>query len=164
MLCATRKAKICGFVALVNKNWYNNNVMEVIHMAYLSKYTIHTDVHEFLDITKQVKEAVTLSNVTEGIAVVYTPHTTAALTINENADPDVLRDLNYGMDKTFPNMPQYRHFENNSDAHLKSTLVSASLSLIITDGKLLLGRWQDVYFCEFDGPRTRNFYVKIIEG
>jgi len=68
------------------------------------------------------------------------------------------------METTFPNMREYRHFENNSDAHMKSSLVAASLSLIITDGKLLLGRWQDIYFCEFDGPRTRNFYVKLIEG
>ncbi len=95
---------------------------------------------------------------------VFTTHTTAAVTINENADPDVQHDLKYKLNDMIPkDEAAYRHMEGNSDSHMKSSLFSPSLSLIYEDGKLLMGIWQAVYFCEFDGPRNRNVYVKIIE-
>ncbi len=105
------------------------------------------------------------SGVGEGIAVVWSPHTTAGVTVNENADPDVARDLLYGLEKAFPSRdPNYRHAEGNSHAHIKATLSGPSQVLIVAGGKLLLGTWQDVYFCEFDGPRDRTYYVKIVAG
>lgn len=109
-------------------------------------------------------QALSESGVKEGIMIVYCPHTTGAITINENADPDVKTDLKLGLDETFPNRSDYIHFEGNSDGHMKSSVVGASETLIISQGKLILGTWQSVYFCEFDGPRERTFYVKIIEG
>ncbi|MGL5674788.1 MAG: secondary thiamine-phosphate synthase enzyme YjbQ [Cellulosilyticaceae bacterium] len=118
-----------------------------------------------VDITPFIKEDLKKSNIQHGITIVYCPHTTAGITINENADPDVVRDLVYGFEKVYPTHDSnYRHFEGNSHSHLKSSTVGASQSLIIHNGSLILGRWQDVYFCEFDGPRERTFYVKIIEG
>ncbi len=118
----------------------------------------------FYNITSYVRQAVIESGVNEGIAVVYCPHTTAAITINENADPDVQNDFIMGMAKSFPELNAFRHSEGNSDAHIKSSTIGASETIIISGGKLLLGTWQDIYFCEFDGPRTRKFYVKIIGG
>lgn len=118
-----------------------------------------------VDITRTIEEDIKKSGVKEGIAVVYCPHTTAGITINENADPDVVRDLIYGFEKVYPtNDRNYKHFEGNSHAHMKSSTIGASQTLIIDNGRLILGTWQDVYFCEFDGPRSRNFYVKIMEG
>jgi len=100
-----------------------------------------------------------------GIITVFCPHTTAGITINENADNDVQRDLIYGYEKIFPTRDsRYRHFEGNSHAHMKSSAMGASQTLILEEGKIILGIWQDLYFCEFDGPRKRYFYVKIIEG
>ena len=131
---------------------------------FLQKYQLPTGRHSFHDITATVRRAISESGVQEGVAVIFTPHTTAGITINENADPDVLHDLEYGLDHTFPNLPQYRHAEENSDAHMKSSLVSASLSVIITGGKPILGVWQDIYFCEFDGTRHRTYYIKVLEG
>ena len=94
--------------------------------------------------------------------MVYCPHTTAAITINENADPDVKTDLISGFDKVFPDFESFRHAEGNSDAHIKSSVVGASETIIVTGGRPLLGTWQGVYFCEFDGPRNRKFYVKVM--
>lgn len=126
---------------------------------------IINSMQTLIDITSYVIEDVKSSNLKNGIVVVYCPHTTAGITINENADPDVVRDLIYGFEKTYPTTDSnYRHFEGNSHAHLKSSTVGASQTLILNDGKLILGRWQDIYFCEFDGPRDRIFYVKILEG
>ncbi|MGN8938216.1 secondary thiamine-phosphate synthase enzyme YjbQ [Bittarella sp. HCP28S3_D9] len=133
-------------------------------MAHCKSFQLSTGEHSFHDITSQVREYVRETGVRDGIAVVFTPHTTAAITINENADPDVLRDLSAGLDKTFPPLREYCHFEGNSDAHMKSSLMAPSLSLIISEGRPILGTWQDIYFCEFDGPRRRTFYVKVIEG
>lgn len=116
------------------------------------------------NIDAYLQQALTASGVKEGIMVVFCPHTTAAITINENADPDVKIDLNRGYDETFPNKASYVHAEGNSDAHLKSSLTGASETLIIADGKLILGIWQSVYFWDFDGPRNRRFHVKIIGG
>lgn len=126
---------------------------------------VRTDRHtQMKDITDQVRQAVRDSGVQEGLCVVFTPHTTAAITINENADPDVVRDLNMELGKIIPWEDGYHHMEGNSAAHLKSSLVGASEQIIIEDGRLLLGTWQGIYFCEYDGPRQRRVYVKILEG
>ena len=116
-------------------------------------------------ITNSIREDILKSGIKDGIVVVYCPHTTAGVTINENADPDVVRDMIYGFEKAYPTIDKnYRHFEGNSHAHLKSSTVGPSQTLILDGGKLIMGIWQDVYFCEFDGPRNRTYYVKIIEG
>jgi len=117
---------------------------------------------DFYKITQQVREAVAKSGVIDGIAVVYCPHTTAGITINENSDPDVVSDLLIGLDKAFPDREEFRHDEGNSAAHLKASAVGASVTVIVAEGKPLLGRWQDVYFCEFDPPRNRKFFVKVL--
>ena len=130
----------------------------------LKRYTIKTERRGLYNITSYVRQAVTESGVQSGIAVIFCPHTTAAITINENADPDVKSDLLYALEEPFPNRPQFRHTEGNSDAHMKSSCVGASETVIIEDNELLLGTWQGIYFAEFDGPRTRNFFVKIIKG
>lgn len=128
----------------------------------LYSFTLSTGNEDLYNITSMVKDAVAASNVKEGVCIIYTPHTTAAITINENADPDVVKDLIFAFEKTFPDRPEFRHCEGNSSAHLKSSLVGCSETVIINDGKPLLGSWQGIYFCEFDGPRTRKFYVKIL--
>ena len=128
------------------------------------KVEIKTDKEAFYNITSYVKDAVEKSGVKNGICVVYCPHTTAGITINENADDDVQRDVVFALKTVFPRFPEFRHDEGNSDGHVKSSVIGASETLIIDDGKLVLGWWQDVYFAEFDPPRTRNFYIKIIEG
>lgn len=129
----------------------------------LYSFTLSTGKNDFYDITSMIKDAVAASGVKDGICVVYTPHTTAAITINENADPDVVRDMILGLNKISPDRSEYRHMEGNSPAHIKSSIIGCSETLIINNGNLLLGTWQGVYFCEFDGPRTRKFYVKIMD-
>lgn len=130
----------------------------------LFEFDLSTPSEGLIDITREVCEAVKESGVNEGICIVFCPHTTGAITINENADPDVKSDFILGMDKIFPDMREFRHVEGNSDAHLKSSSVGASETIIITKGKPLLGTWQGIYFCEFDGPRKRKFYVKLLRG
>ncbi len=117
-----------------------------------------------VDITDKVVRAVRDSGVKDGVAIVYVPHTTAAVTINEGADPDVRTDILSHLSKLVPHSADFKHFEGNSDAHIKSTLVGASATVIFSGGSLVLGRWQSIFFCEFDGPRSRRFYVKIIAG
>lgn len=126
------------------------------------EYTLKTTKQDFYNITAQVREAAGKSGVTDGSAIVYCPHTTAGITINENADPDVVRDLLFGLEKAFPHRPEFRHAEGNSAAHLRASCIGASATVIINDGKLILGTWQGIYFCEFDPPRHRKFYVKIL--
>lgn len=121
-----------------------------------------TKPQQFIDITGKVAEEVRNSKVQDGIAVVFVPHTTAGVTINENADPDVVRDMISTLDKAYPVHGDYVHYEGNSHAHIKASLMGSSCTVIIRDGKLLLGTWQGIYFCEFDGPRNREFYVKIV--
>jgi secondary thiamine-phosphate synthase enzyme len=123
-----------------------------------------TKPQQFLDITDKVADEVKNSNVRDGIAVVYVPHTTAGVTINENADADVVRDMISALDKTYPVHGEFRHFEGNSHAHIKASLMGSSCTAMVQDGKLLLGTWQGIYFCEFDGPRNREFHVKIMRG
>ena len=130
----------------------------------LFEFTLSASKQNFYNITAQVREAVTKSVVVSGIAVVYCPHTTAGITINENADPDVVHDLLIGLNKAFPDRPEFRHGEGNSAAHLKASAMGSSTTVIIESGKLLLGTWQGVYFCEFDPPRKRKFYVKVMGG
>ncbi len=128
----------------------------------LYEYALSTSRENFYTITEKVCEAVSKSGVTEGLCVIYCPHTTAGITINENADPDVVRDMLLGLDKAYPDRTEFRHAEGNSAAHLKASAVGSSATVIIRDGKLLLGQWQGIYFCEFDPPRNRKFYVNII--
>ena len=128
----------------------------------LYEYTLATPREDFINITPQLREAVSKSGVTGGHTIVYCPHTTAGITINENADPDVVRDLLLGLREAFPDRPQFRHAEGNSAAHLKATAMGSSATVIIDGGRLLLGTWQGVYFCEFDPPRQRKFYVKVV--
>lgn len=126
------------------------------------EFTLHTDREGMYNVTTQVRTAVRESGVQSGMAIVYCPHTTAGITINENADPDVQHDLLLGLAAAFPDRREFRHAEGNSAAHLKSSCVGASQRVLIENGHLLLGTWQGVYFCEFDGPRTRRFYVKVL--
>ena len=127
-----------------------------------ASYTLDTQKENFYNITQQVCEAVTKSGVAEGICVVHCPHTTAGITINENADPDVVHDMLLGLEKAFPDRAEFRHAEGNSSAHLKASSVGSSVTVIIQDKKPLLGTWQGIYFCEFDGPRKRTFQVKVM--
>jgi secondary thiamine-phosphate synthase enzyme len=126
------------------------------------KYALTTPDEDFYDITSQVRKAVGKSGVSNGVAVVYSPHTTAGITINENADPDVVHDLLLGLNKAFPDRTEFQHAEGNSAAHLKASMVGSSVTVIIDEGRLALGTWQNIYFCEFDPPRGRNFFVKIL--
>ncbi len=128
----------------------------------LYEYPLQTGKEGFIDITDKVRDAVRQSGVFDGMATVYCPHTTAGITINENADPDVVSDLLLALDRTYPDRPEFRHSEGNSAAHLKASVIGSSVTVMIDDGKLVLGRWQGIYFTEFDGPRQRRFSVKII--
>jgi secondary thiamine-phosphate synthase enzyme len=124
-----------------------------------------TERDQIIDITPQVAGLVRQAGMQSGLAVVYVPHTTAGVAINENADPDVKRDILMRLDEVFPwTHPKYRHVEGNSAAHLKAVLTGSSQTIMVENGRLQLGRWQGIYFCEFDGPRDRKFYVKLIEG
>ena len=127
----------------------------------MDRYSLNTKKEGFYNITEAVSTAVRRSGIDDGIAVVFCPHTTAGITINENADPDVVRDILMGLKKAYPDRREYRHAEGNSAAHLKATAVGSSAAIIIQNGRLALGTWQSIYFVEFDGPRTRNYYVKI---
>jgi secondary thiamine-phosphate synthase enzyme len=117
---------------------------------------------EMIDVTAEVRRHVKNSGVKKGMVVVFVPHTTAAVTINENADPDVVRDMVMELNKVVPFDDGYRHGEGNSAAHIKSTLVGASETLLVRDGEPVLGTWQGIYFCEFDGPRRRRLLVQVV--
>ncbi len=119
---------------------------------------------QFKEITAEVRKIIKQTGISTGIAVLFVPHTTAAVTINENADPDVQTDMVSGFDKLVPLHDNYRHAEGNSAAHIKSSLVGVSETLLIAAGEPVLGTWQGIYFCEFDGPRTRKLYLTIIAG
>jgi secondary thiamine-phosphate synthase enzyme len=119
---------------------------------------------EMIDITDSVAAAVREEGIDRGIVVVFVPHTTAAVTINENADPDVPADILGKLAELAPERGAWRHVEGNSDAHVKSTLVGASATVIVEGGRLVLGTWQSIFFCEFDGPRNRKVYVTVVPG
>jgi len=132
-------------------------------MITLSDFTVQTNKQtDWLNITSHVQKAAAASGISEGICVVFTPHTTAGITINENADPDVPHDVNLSLNLISPDRREFRHGEGNSAAHTKSSIFGASLTLIITDSRLLLGTWQGIWFTEFDGPRKRKVYVRIM--
>ncbi len=127
----------------------------------------YTDVrtdkrNQFLDISDIIRDLVSQSAVTEGSVEIFVPHTTAAITINENADPTVQSDILDHLEKLIPRSGRFRHSEGNSDSHIKASLIGSKLSIFISSGKLVLGTWQGIYFCEFDGPRARKLIVKII--
>jgi secondary thiamine-phosphate synthase enzyme len=117
---------------------------------------------QFVDITAAVRARVLESGIESGVCYVFVPHTTAGITINENADPDVIRDITRVLERLVPESGDYRHSEGNSDAHLKAALLGSSATLPIVNGRLGLGTWQGVYFCEFDGPRNRSFKIGIM--
>jgi secondary thiamine-phosphate synthase enzyme len=126
------------------------------------EYSLNTERQNFYNITGKVLEAVRKSDIKDGIVVVFCPHTTAGITINENADPDVVKDMLYGLEKAYPDRPEFRHCEGNSSAHLKASAVGSSEHIIVENGQLVLGTWQGIYFCEFDGPRKRKFFIKCV--
>jgi secondary thiamine-phosphate synthase enzyme len=136
--------------------------MEEAGMARHQEFSVRTSTHtQMVDITRQVQQVVTDSGIEQGICTVFVPHTTAAVTINENADPDVVRDFTMEINKIVPWEDGYRHAEGNSAAHLKSSMIGCSEQVIVENGRLLLGTWQGIYFVEFDGPRTRRVYVTV---
>lgn len=131
--------------------------------AVKAEFTIKTTAREqLIDVTSLVRKAVMESKIMDGFAFCYVPHTTAAITINENADPDVTRDILYKLKKEIPQSEGYHHAEGNSDAHIKSSLFGASQQILIENGQLVLGIWQAIFFCDFDGPRQRKFYVRVV--
>lgn len=130
----------------------------------IKEFALQTERNNWINVTQQVRETLRESGIKNGVCVVFCPHTTAGITINENADPDVVRDLIFALEETYPDRPEFRHAEGNSASHLKASVVGSSATLIVREGRLLLGTWQGVYFCEFDGPRKRRFFVDIMEA
>lgn len=126
------------------------------------QYSVQTHAEEFINITSQAQNLLTESGCGEGMCIVHCPHTTAGITINENADPDVVHDMLFALDKIFCDRKEFRHAEGNSSAHLKASFVGNSICVPFYNGKLLLGIWQGIYFCEFDGPRNRNYFIQIL--
>ncbi|MFP3868174.1 MAG: secondary thiamine-phosphate synthase enzyme YjbQ [Desulfobacteraceae bacterium] len=119
---------------------------------------------ELIDITPQVQEVVRQNNLKEGVCHIFVPHTTAAVTINENADPSVKSDILMILNKLISPQEPYRHLEGNSPAHIKASLIGPLETVFIEDGRLVLGTWQGIFFCEFDGPRRRKFNIKLVHG
>ncbi len=118
---------------------------------------------DLVNITSQVQKVVSESSVDEGIVTVFVPHTTCGITINEGADPDVVRDIKYQLEILIPYQQGYKHMEGNSDSHIKTCIVGSSENIIIEKGQLVLGTWQSIFLCDFDGPRNRTVYIKIID-
>lgn len=132
-------------------------------MAKLESLRVRTDRRtQLVDVTNEVQLAVSKSGVQQGVCYVYVPHTTAGVTINEHADPDVASDVEEIMDRLVPHNGPYRHVEGNSDSHAKTILTGTSQMIFVENGRLLLGRWQGVFFCEYDGPRERSMQVKVV--
>ncbi len=130
----------------------------------MEKLEINTSKREeLIDITSQVRAVVKKSGVRSGICYIYVPHTTAGVTINEHADPDVARDIEDTLSKLIPYGRHYRHVEGNADSHIKATLVGPEIFVFVEEGNLVLGTWQGIFFCEFDGPRRRKIYIKVVE-
>ena len=132
-------------------------------MTTLSEISVRSSGEtDWINITGEVQKAVAASGVREGICVVFVPHTTAAVTVNENADPDVPRDVDLALRMISPDRREFRHGEGNSAAHVKTSLVGPSLTIIVTEGRLLLGTWQGIWFNEYDGPRTLKVHVRVM--
>jgi len=126
--------------------------------------SVKTDARiDMVDITRLVQKEISNARLQEGICVVYVPHTTAGITINEGADPDVCRDIIKKLNELVPYDRSYLHLEGNADSHIKASIIGSSVTVIIENGQLLLGTWQKIFFCEFDGPRSRRVYVKVKE-
>lgn len=129
----------------------------------MDQFFLETPGEGFVDITAQVKEIVRRNHIQQGICQVFVPHTTAGVTVNENADPDVVTDMLAALSCMIPNLP-YCHREGNSPAHVKSSLLGCSVNVPVVDSNLFLGTWQGIYFCEFDGPRRRKVCVQVVGG
>ena len=130
----------------------------------LKEITIKTNTQtQIIDITAQAQKIVEESGITEGLCCVFIPHTTAGVTINENADPSVKQDILMELNKVIPFSDNYSHLEGNSAAHIKASIIGSSVNIPVKNNNLLLGTWQGICFCEFDGPRTRKYYVKIMQ-
>ena len=117
--------------------------------------------NELINITREIQKTIDDNDITNGTVVLFVPHTTAAITINENADPDVKNDITYGLSQIIPDLKAFKHFEGNSQAHIKSTLVGVDKTILLENKKIILGTWQGIYFCEFDGPRNRRLVIRI---
>ena len=131
----------------------------------MNRFQVRSRSHsEMIDVTAEVQAIVTDSGVESGVCVVFVPHTTAGVTINENADPDVTRDILHALDCAVPWRGDYRHTEGNAAAHVKASMMGSSCTVLIRGGRLVLGTWQGIYFCEFDGPRQRKVHVQIVPG
>jgi len=130
----------------------------------MEKITLHTtDRTDMVNITDKVRDAAQKSGFQNGICYIYIPHTTAAVTINESADPDVVTDMLMEINKVIPFQDRYRHMEGNSAAHIKTSIIGSSEMVIVENGSLMLGTWQGIFLCEFDGPRTRQIWIKTVE-
>jgi secondary thiamine-phosphate synthase enzyme len=126
----------------------------------MKSFLIRTQRHaQFVDITREVQSAISNLGIKNGVVTVFVPHTTAGITINENADPDVTSDIADALDRAVPWQAEYKHSEGNAAAHVKASMMGSSVRVIVEDGQLRLGTWQAIYFCEFDGPRSRNVWV-----
>lgn len=131
----------------------------------MTSFTLRTSQRsEMIDITDKIAEAARDSGVTDGMVTVFVPHTTAGVTINENADPTVVRDILSTLDKLVPRDAGYMHGEGNSDSHIKASMTGSSVQVIVEGGRIALGTWQGIYFCEFDGPRSRKVWVSVQSG
>ena len=129
----------------------------------LQTLTVHTGSRtEFLDLTGRIQAAIKESGVQDGLCHLFVPHTTAAVTINENADPSVRADILMVLNKLISERESYRHLEGNSPAHIKASVIGPQLTLMVSGGRLVLGTWQGIFFCEFDGPRNRRLHLKIV--
>jgi secondary thiamine-phosphate synthase enzyme len=134
-------------------------------MSMFETLSVRTNTRtELLDLTSQVQDVVNKSGVSEGLCHVFVPHTTAAVTINENADPSVKADILMVLNKIISDQEPYRHQEGNSPAHVKASVIGPHLTILVSQGRLVLGTWQGVFFCEFDGPRSRRLHVKVVQG
>ena len=130
----------------------------------MKSITVRTQKHtQFLDMTREIESSLSDLGIQSGMVVVFVPHTTAGVTINENADPDVVADIADAMENAVPWQAAYRHTEGNAAAHVKASMMGSSVHIIVERGRLQLGTWQGVYFCEFDGPRSRNVWIQPIE-
>jgi secondary thiamine-phosphate synthase enzyme len=132
-------------------------------MTKIETIRVNTDRRtQMVDVTDEIQAAVTRSGVKDGVCYVYVPHTTAGVTINEHADPDVATDVEAAMDRMVPHKGSYRHSEGNSDSHVKTVLTGVSQLLLVENGRLALGRWQGIFLCEYDGPRERRIQIKLV--
>jgi secondary thiamine-phosphate synthase enzyme len=131
----------------------------------MKELTVRTQNHtEFVEITAEIQRAVEEIGAKDGVCTVFVPHTTAGITINENADPDVVADMMYALDKAVPwKSPHYKHGEGNTAAHVKSSMMGHSVHVLVRNGKLQFGTWQGIFLCEFDGPRTRKVWISVLE-